>query len=229
LPGLLQTLALSNYSRVLEIYGPKGTRKFLELMLSLFIFREKLKVKVHEIEEGIFFENKDFKLEAWKMKHQAPCLAYAFTEKSKYRIKMQELKKLGLQPGPILQELQNGKDIKFKDKIIQVKRYTTLVPGKKISFIFDTAYNENCVRAAKDADLLIEESTFGKEHEDKAQERQHLTAEQSATIAKKANVKKLLLAHISQRYSGKETIVLEEAKKIFKASELAKDFMKIKV
>lgn len=229
LPGLLQTLALSNYSKTLEIYGPKGTARYLQLMLSMFIFREKLKVKVHEIQESIFFENKDFKLEALNMKHQAPCLAYAFIEKPKYKIKIQELKKLGITPGPILKELQQGKNIKFKEKTIDAKKYTDLIPGKKVSFILDTSYNENCINIAKNADVLISEACFLKEHENLAKEREHLTAEQVATIAKKAHVKKLLLTHISQRYSKDNSIVLKEAKRIFKNSELAKDFMKIKI
>lgn len=227
LPGLLQTLALSNYTKTLEIYGPRGTKEFMTLMLRLFIFKEKIRVNIHEISDGIFFENNDFRLEASKMKHPAPCLAYSFTEKTRFRVDMEKLKKIGVKPGPILKQLQQGKDITFQDKKIEFKKYTKEVLGKKVSFILDTAINDNCYKISNDADVLIAEACFSKAEESLAKEREHLTAEQIADVAKKSKVGKLFLMHISQRYDRKEKIVLDEAKKIFKNSELAKDFMKI--
>lgn len=227
LPGLLQTLALGNYSKTLEIYGPRGTKEFMARILNMFVFREKIKVNVHEITEGIFFDNKDFYLEAKKMKHQAPCLAYSFVEKKKFRIDMAALKKVGFKEGPWLKQLQEGKDSKVDGKTVSFKKYTKEVPEKRVSFILDTALNENCLEISKNADLLISEACFLKSEEKLAEEREHLTAEQIANVAKKAKVKKLVITHISQRYDRREKIVLEEAKKIFKNSELAKDFMKI--
>ncbi len=229
LPGLLQTLALSNYSRTLEIYGPIGTKYYMKKMMELFIFREKLKVEIHELSNGIFFETKEFRLEALKMRHPAPCLAYNFTEKTRYRIDMTKLNKIGIKPGPILKELQQGKNIDFQGKKIDAKKFTKEVLGKKISFILDTAINENCYKIAENSDVLIAEACFSKLEENLAKEREHLTAEQIADVAKKSKVKKLFLMHISQRYDRREKIILDEAKKIFKNSELAKDFMKLEI
>src|SRR4030042_1237487 len=61
LPGLFQTLALSNYSKTLFIYGPKGTKKFINEIYKMFIFKNKLKLEIKEV-EGKFFENQDFYL-----------------------------------------------------------------------------------------------------------------------------------------------------------------------
>lgn len=229
LPGLIQTLALNNYSKVLQVYGPVGTKKFFNLLLKTFIFKEKLKAEVHEItKNGAFLETKDFRLEAYKMKHFVPCLAYSFIEKDKRKINTDYIKKLGIEPGPLLGELQQGKNIMFKGKKILASKATTIKKGKKIAFIFDTLANENCAKAAKNSDLLVSEATFlSTEHADKARERGHLTAKQAALIAKKSGTKKLLLTHISQRYAKNNQVILEEAKKIFKNSELAKDFMRI--
>ncbi|MCX8194367.1 MAG: ribonuclease Z, partial [Candidatus Pacearchaeota archaeon] len=231
LPGLIQTLALSNYSKTLHIYGPKGTKKFFSLLLSTFVFKEKLKTEIHELlHEGKFLETPDFYIEAHFMKHFTPCLAYNFVEKNKYKIKINKIKKLGIKPGPVLKHLQEGKNITYQGKKIKAKDVTILKKGRKISFITDTLYNEKCIKAAKCADLLVSEATFlSKEHANKALERGHLTAHQAATIAKKAKVKKLILLHLSQRYAKKEHLVLEEAKKTFKNTLLAKDFMKISI
>lgn len=231
IPGLLQTLVLSNYSKTLHVYGPKGTRHRMDLMLKIFVFYGKLKVVVHEIvEDGVFLETDDFSVGAYRMEHFCPCLAYNFIEKEKRRIKIDYLKKIGLKPGPLVGQLQKGKAIMFNKKKITPDQATSVQRGRKVAFILDTGFNKNCILAAKDADLLVSESTFlESEHFDKALERGHLTAKQAGTIAKQAKVKKLLLTHISQRYAKDESGILSEAKKIFKNAELAKDFMKIEL
>ncbi len=231
LPGLIQTMALGNYSKTLKIYGPKGTKKFVNLLLKLFVFKGKIKMDVHEInKDGKIIDEKDFYIEAYRMKHFTPCLAYRFVEKDRKKIKMSSIKKIGLKPGPLLGKLQQGKSIMFRGKKIKAKDVTYTVKGKKVSFIIDTLLNKNCYKVAKNADVLISEATFLESlHLDKAKERGHLTAKQAANIAKKAKVKKLLLTHLSQRYSKKPEVILEEAKKIFKNTKLAKDFMIIKL
>ncbi|MCL6500453.1 MAG: ribonuclease Z [Candidatus Pacearchaeota archaeon] len=229
LPGLLQTLALNNYNRTLHVYGPKGTKKFFSLLLRTFVFREKIKAEIHEInKDEKIVETKDFYIEAFRMRHFTPCLAYRFVEKDKRRIKIDFIKKIGLKPGPLLGKLQDGKTILFKNKKISPKEATYTQKGSKIAFIIDTLYNEKCVKASRDVDLLVSEATFlESEHLDKAKERGHLTAKQAATIAKKSRAKKLLLTHLSQRYAKNPKVILEEAKKTFKNTELAEDFMKI--
>lgn len=114
LPGLLQTLALNNYSKVLHLYGPPGTRRLMQLVLNMFIFTGKVKVEIHEIEkDGKFYEN-SFALEAYKLKHSAACLGYVFAEKNKRKIDIAKARKLGLRQGPLLGKLQKGKQSALK-------------------------------------------------------------------------------------------------------------------
>jgi len=56
-----------------------------------------------------------------------------------------------------------------------------------------------------------------------------MTAEQAAQIAKQAKAKQLVLTHISQRYEFNEKVLEQEAKKHFKNTQIAKDFMKIEI
>lgn len=230
LPGLLQTLALNNYSRILNIYVPKGTRQYMDLIFKLFVFQGKIKYKIEEV-EGSFFENSDFILEAKSMQHNTPCLAYSFTEKEKIRIKKDKLEKLKIK-GKIISELQKGNDIIFNGKKIKAKDLTYKQEARKITIILDTAVNENMLKLAENSDLLICESTFMENSEngkELAKEYKHLTASQAAQTAKKSKSKKLILTHLSQRYDNKEKIILKEARKIFKNSEIAEDLQKIEV
>lgn len=228
LPGLLQTLALNNYNRKLEIYMPKNTRHFMDLIFRLFVFQGKIKYEIHECETGKIFENNDFLIEAASMNHGAPCLAFSFLEKEKIRIDKKKLAKLKIK-GKLIGELAKGKDIEFNGKKIKASSLTYKQDSKKISFILDTAINENCVKLAENSDLLICESTYTEKEADKAREYKHLTAKQAAEIAKKSKSKKLILTHLSQRYENKEKLILQEAKKVFKNTEIAEDLQKVEI
>lgn len=229
LPGLMYSLAANEYSKTLEIYGPKGTKQFMFHLLKGFAYKDQIDYKIYEIGEGIFFDGKEFKLEAKSLIHTAPCLGYVFVEKDKRNIDVEYLKKnFNLSSHPILKNLHEGKDIVWKGKKILANKATKLTKGKKIVFVSDTVYCKAAVDLAKDADLLICESTYLTDLEEKAKDYKHLTAKQAAELAKKAHAKKLVLTHFSQRYKDVKEIE-NEAKAVFKNSFCAEDFMSLEV
>ncbi|MCA9487366.1 MAG: ribonuclease Z [Nanoarchaeota archaeon] len=230
LPGLMQTLAFSEYQKGLTIYGPKGTKKYLANMFKTFAFVNKFPIKVVEVtKEGVFFENGDFYIEARKMFHNVPCNAYSFIQKGERRVDKKKLKSSGLPPGPLLQKLKQGKDVVFKGKKYESKDLTFEEEGKKVSFVLDTKLNKNIVPFVKNADVLVCEATFEHGKEELARGRYHLTSGQAAEIAKRADVKRLILTHISQRYEKNTEPVLKEATKIFKKSSLIDDLYWVQV
>ncbi len=229
LPGLLQTIARSEYAKTLKIYGPKGTKKFISKLMSFFLTKQKIKYEVKEVlKKGKIIDEKDFFIEAEKLHHSIDCIAYSFNEKPKRKINLNYTKKFGLTKSPLLGKLQQGKTITYEGKKIFPTKGTVLIPGKKITIISDTGYNKKLSSIARNSDLLIIESTFLDRDKDKAKDYKHLTAKQAATVAKDAKVKKLVLTHLSERYKNKADI-LKEAKKTFKNVELAKDFFEIKI
>jgi len=117
-----------------------------------------------------------------------------------------------------------GKDIIYEGKSLKAKELTYLENGKKVSFVLDTADNEEIVSLVKNADLFVCESSFGGDLKKEAREKMHLTAEDAGKISKKAKVGKLILTHISQRYEPKIKFLLEDAKKNFKDVQIANDF-----
>ncbi len=229
LPGLLQSFALNEYNKTLKIYGPKGTKKYLQEMLKAFKFAgDKFKIEVREV-SGKFLENEEFFIEANKLKHGTPTNSYSFILKDKIKINKEKLKKSKLPEGKHLSELQKGKDITYKEKKFKAKDLTYKEKGKKISFVFDTGYFQEIKNYVKDSDILVCESTYSKELENEAKERNHLTAEQAGKIAKQSKSKKLLLTHISGRYENNFKKILEEAKQEFKNTEIVKDFDKFEI
>ena len=227
LPGLILTLGASEYSKTLEVYGPKGTKKYMKNIFKSFILKNRIKIKIHEItKEGSFLETKDLIISNVNLNHTTPCFGYLIKEKDKRKMKMSYLKKVGLTKDPILGKLQKGKNISYKGHKILVKDATTLVPGKKVSIILDTSPSQKIINAVKNSDLLITESTFSSKLKEKARLYKHLTSEDAARMAKKSNSKKLVLTHFGKRHNT-TTLLLKEAKKIFKNTKVAKDLMTI--
>jgi len=226
LPGLLKTLELSGYRKTMHLYTPKGTKKHAENLIKLFNIKTNL--VIHEV-HGKFSETDEFYLEASSMNHGTPSNAYSFIIKDKFRLNKAKLKKLKLPNSPLLKKLQQGETISFEGKKIKPSQVSYSEPGRKVTFILDTAPNANAIKISKDADLLICESSFTQQEKIKAKEYKHLTAHDAATIAKKAKVKKLILTHISQRYEHNPKPILNEAKKVFKSVTLANDLDTIEI
>ena len=232
LPGLLQTMSLFDRNQKLEVYGPIGVNAFIEAIQRTVQFVLTFPVEIHEIEdEGMVCDEKEYQVQAARTDHLIPNLAYALVEKPRPgRFSPEKAMALGLPEGPLWSELQQGKEVKTSTgKIIKPEQVVgSPRPGRKIAYSGDTRPTENLVKLAENADLLIHEATLSDELMEKAQEDGHSTPSQAAEIARKADVKKLILTHVSARYKDTQQL-LEEAQKIFPNLEVAEDFMKIDI
>ena len=232
--GLLKTLKLNGYDKVLDIYGPVGTKKFIDGLYDLFMGKVEVKVKVHEV-SGKFFENDDFELIAGKAEHVMPTNAYAFLEKDKLRIDKKKLAsikkkfKIKKEDERLLSNLIKGKNIKIDGKTIKYGDVTYLQKGRKVSFVLDTAPCSGVDKLVKGSDLAIIESTFSEGEIEQAKKYKHMTAKKAGEIAKKGKVKELILTHISQRFEYNDKGLISEAKDVFKNVRVAKDLMRVEV
>ena len=228
LPGLIQTLCAQNYEKTLRIFIPKGTKKNFNHMMNAFEFDLRIQMEVHEISKGTAYKSEEYNIECLEMSHGIPCVGFAIVENPKRKMNLEFMKKMKIPKGPLWNRLQNGHEAVFEGRKISPDEATITIPGKKVSYVPDTLYCSNAVKLAKEADLLICESTLISTKEEKAEEFHHLTAKQAALIANEANVKKLLLTHFSQRYKTTHDLE-EEARTYFANTIAAHDFMRIKV
>jgi ribonuclease Z len=231
IPGLIQTMQLNDRKKILHIYGPTGMNKLLSQLLSLGHFRLGYKVIAHEIAGGDSLEFDDYKIRVLKVLHGVPAVAYCLVEKMRPgKFNKTKALKLGVPEGPLFNKLQHGKIITLNDgrKIVPGLIVGPPRKGRKIVISGDTKPCKSMVEFAKDADILIHDSTFDSELEDVANEYGHSTAFQSAKIAEKANVEKLFLTHISPRYLD-HYILEKDARKIFKKSYVPIDFQEVEV
>ena len=235
--GLIQTIgnqqAQNKEIPALHIYGPKDTEERIEHLLQTCIFDNKLNIEVHELlpkrtELMTILDTEDFSITAAIMDHGVPCLAYSFIEKDTRKISTQKINEFKIPHGPMIGALQRGESITTNGRIITSDMVSSIKKGQKITFILDTGLCENAIAIAKNSDLLICEASYASHIEEKAENNKHLTAKQAALIANNAEVKRLIITHISQRYKTPEE-VLEDARDVFATVEVAYDFMKVKI
>lgn len=229
LPGLLQSMNFRGRESKLTIYGPKGLNKIKNAIFKLGFCKFEFPLEFVEIDSGTIIENEKYIIKAQKVNHNVINLAYSIEELKKPRFLRQKAIELGIPVGPAFGKLHNGEEIEIDGKIIKPE-YVLDIPrkGLKITYTGDTAPCEEIIEFAKDSDLLIHEATYIEEDKDKAEQHFHSTSADAARIAKLSNSKKLILTHISTRYTETNKL-LKEAKDIFKNTTLANDLMKIEL
>lgn len=229
IPGLIITLGNSDFTGKLEIYGPEGSKEHMNQIMKAFAFECKVDFRVHEIEkDGEFYSNSKYSVEAYKLDHKVPSIGYRFIEKSKRKINKTFVTKMGIPDGPLLGKLQRGQNVEWKGKEIKVSEATKMSKGKIVGFMLDTGLCDNCKVIAKNANLFIGEATHTSSLKEKAESSKHMTAKDTAIVAKEAGAKKLILTHLSQRYKTPEKI-LNDAKEEFEKVIVAEDFLKVRV
>ena len=229
LPGLIQSMGFRGRVEPLHIYGPYGISQLNEIICHFGYFAIDFPIEFHELVDGKIIENDEYIVECVKTKHNVYNLSYSVYEKKKPRFLREKAMELGVKPGPDFGKLHNGFEVKVGEKVIKPEQVLGKErQGTKIVYSGDTKPCEAMIEFAKGATVLIHESTYKAEDEKKATNNFHSTSTQAARIAKEAKVDKLILTHISTRYT-KIDDVEKEAIEIFKNTKVAYDFMKYEI
>lgn len=228
LPGLLGSRSFQGETSPLTIYGPSGLKEFIEVSLSVSKTFLRYQLEVVEIEDGDVIDADDYKIVVGKLEHGIVSFGYRIEEKDQSGpLDVAILKEQGIPPGPIYSLLKQGQSVTLDDgRTINGEDFVgPKKPGRKLAILGDTRVNDTCVRLANDVDVLVHESTFEAGMEEEAHAFFHSTSVQAASVAVEANVKSLILTHISSRYQDNaSTELLNQAKKVFPSTIIAKDF-----
>jgi ribonuclease Z len=225
--GLISTFMLLGRTKDLHIYGPKGIKAAILLLLKLGNAFTPYQLHFHELtskSSEVIFEDEKVKVSTIPLKHRVYTNGYLFEEKNVER-------KLNIDA--ILNhkiefvyynKIKYGGDIKLDNgKIIPNAELTfDPEPAKSYAFCSDTLYNKDIVPIINKVTALYHESTFLETESHLATKTMHSTAKEAAKIAKLANVGTLLLGHYSTRYGSLDKFK-EEANEIFDNVLLADD------
>jgi len=233
IPGLLQTMALQGRKEPLEIFGPRYIDKFLYHLLSLGYVGKSFEVKAIELKPGDEVRRQKYRIKAIKTVHNVESIGYVLEEDMRPgRFNRERAIELGIKPGPLFSRLQSGHTVTVDGREIRPEQVLGPPrPGRKIVYTGDTRPCESVVEASRGADLLIHDSSMSEEVKQYAIEYMHSTALEAAEVAKEAGVRKLILTHISARYSDLESAkrLEDEAKRVFENVEVAKELMTVEV
>ncbi|AWM81157.1 ribonuclease Z [Gammaproteobacteria bacterium ESL0073] len=228
LPGLLSSRSFAHQATPLTVYGPRGIKEYLTVVMNISASRVSYQLEVKEIEEGVVFEDEQFIVSCLPLTHRIESYGFRVVEKDKPgALNTKLLAKLKVPEGPHLKQLKEGKEVELADgRILQGKDFiTSPIKGKVVVIFGDTVPTKTAIVLASNADVMVHEATFEDALEELAEKYGHSTTTQVAKIAKKANAKKLIITHISSRYSEQNhKQLLDECRKLFKETEIANDF-----
>jgi len=224
--GLISTFGILNREKELHIHGPKGIKEVINIQLKHSKSYVKYKIIFHELnstESKLIFEDEKVKVYTIPLNHRVYTNGFLFKEKEKSRkINISAVKEFKEIDKCDYNNLKAGKDFKLDSGDVIKNSELTYNPEKPLSYAYcsDTSYKPTIIEIIDGVDLLYHESTFLTDKEDLAKKTGHSTAKQAATIAKKANVKKLVLGHYSSRYKN-ISLFKKEAQEVFENVSLA--------
>ncbi len=227
LPGFISTMRLLGREKELHVYGPKGIKEAITLLLKLGDSWTNYPLLFHELsskESELIFEDSKISVTTIPLDHRIYTNGYLFQEKiGKRKLNIEAAEEYGIDKA-YYQNIKNGKDITLDNgEVIANSTLTFDLPKpKSYAFCSDTIYDESLAEKIKDVDVLYHESTFLESEAELATKTKHATAMQAAKVARDANVRTLILGHYSTRYKS-IALFKEQASTIFPNVLLADD------
>lgn len=227
LPGLISTFRLLGRAKEMHVYGPKGIKEAITLLLKLGDSWTNYPLIFHELilkEPEIIYEDDKVTVETIPLNHRVYTNGFLFREKAGERkLNIDAVVKYGISRASF-QNIKNGKDVILEDGTVIPNIELTFDPPvpKSYAYCSDTGYDPDMVPQIKNVNVLYHESTFLESEKRLSTKTKHATAKEAAAIAKAANVGTLILGHYSTRYKSIEVFKVE-AESVFPNVQLADD------
>lgn len=226
--GLIQSMSFNNRTEPLNIYGPPGAIKILSNALNVGYYTLGFDVKITQLEPFRTYDFDKFLIRTHWNDHPVPALSYSLEEKDLIKIDKEESDRMGVPPRK-LEELRSNGSIVISGRKITLKEVAKGVrKGRKIVYTGDTRPMDSMKEFARDADVLVHDTSTDSSLEPTVNEFGHTSSRQAAEIARDAGVRKFFLFHYSPRVSDLN-VLLDEALKICKCSELSKELLEYEV
>jgi ribonuclease Z len=231
--GLLRTMSLQGRTDPLRIWGPRGAQRTLKRAEDFGMDRLTFPIQVEELDAGKVIGRKDYSIVTFPVDHRGSrSLGYALVEEErKGRFNPELARSMGIPEGPLWGEIHRGRTVTLDDG--RVIEPSVLVgakrPGRRVVVTGDTRPCAGTIDAARGADLLVHEATFGHEEHERAVETGHSTAREAAAVARDAGVRSLVLTHFSARYSRDASDLAREAREVFENTVVGRDGLEIEV
>ena len=230
--GFMRTLSMQGRAEPLDLYGPRGLARVVDRYVAGGIEQLSFTLRVQEVAPGTRIRRDGCELVPFATRHGIPSVGWALVEDDRPgRFHPERAAALGIGEGPMFGALQRGKAVTLPDgRVVQPGEVMDLPrPGRKVVVTGDTRPCPTTVEAARGADLLVHEATFGDPEAERAHETDHSTAREAARIAREAGVGRLILTHLSTRYDREPEPLVAQAREEFGEVSVAHDGMVVEV
>ena len=231
--GLMRTMALQGRTEELRLWGPKGAARHLKRAEQFGVDRLTFPVEITELDPGTAVKRNEYAIVPFQVQHgPGPAFGYALNEADrKGRFDPELARELQIPEGPLWGRLHRGDSITLDDGRVIDSRTLVGPPrsGRSVVITGDTRPCDATEQAARGADLLVHEATFGDEEAERAIETGHSTAREAAQLAHRAGCRRLLLTHFSARYSRDAAELEAQARSEFPDVTVGKDGMQVDV
>ncbi len=229
--GLLRTLGLQGREEAVDLWSPRGTSAILGQAAELGLERVPFAVRYHELQAGEPIDRGAYFILPFRTQHGGRSLGYALIERERLgRFNPERARELGVPEGPLWGRLHRGEAVEVEGRTVRPEELVGAPrPGRKVVYTGDTRPAASVREAARDADLLIHEATFGEEDAERAHATGHSTARDAALLAREAGVLRLALTHFSPRYADDPHALEREARTVFPDAIAAYDGLVIEV
>ena len=227
LPGLISTFRLLGRDKEMHVYGPKGIKEAITLLLKLGDSWTNYPLYFHELtskESMLVYEDEKVSVKTIPLDHRIYTNGYLFREKiGERKLDINAVNEYKIDKA-YFQNIKNGKDVVLDNGKTIENKLISFDPPKPKSYAFcsDTAYKPDIIPIITGVDVLYHEATFLESEALLAKKTKHATATEAAQIAKDAKVGTLVLGHYSTRYKS-ISLFKEEAQQIFENTELGDD------
>lgn len=222
LGSMLMRLNLDKVTHPIHCYYPASGKRYFDRLRYGTIYHETIQVVEHPVSKaGLVEDDGRFRIEADFLNHGVDNIGWRITEPSRRKFDSAKLAAAGV-TGPLVRALMEHGQLTIRDHMITLDDVSVVRQGDSLAVIIDTLPCKAAVELARDARLVLMESTYLEEHRDLAHRHHHLTAKQAATMAKEANAQELILTHFSARYLNVEDFV-KEAQPVFPRVSAAED------
>ena len=213
LPGLLTSRSFQGgKDKPLTIVGPKGISKFINTVLEISQSHLNYQITINEFNTDTDLNVDGFHIKALPLKHGILSVGYRITAPDiEGKLDVNKLKELGMEPGPLYQEVKANETFIYNNQTYQSKDFKGPKKKGKVTTIFgDTMPCENELILAKDADVIVHETTYIEGDKNLANDYYHSHIDDVLSLMTEANVKRALFTHLSNRYEIEEIEEIEE-------------------
>ncbi|MCB1135382.1 MAG: ribonuclease Z [Chlamydiia bacterium] len=222
LGSMLMRLNLDKVTHPIHCYYPASGKKYFDRLRYATIYHETIQVIEHPVDrDGWVEDDGKFRIEARFLDHGVDNVGWRITEPDVRKYDQRRLQAAGIH-GPMIKDLIQNGSITIGSHVVTLDDVSWIRKGDSVAVVIDTRRCPAAVDLARNARLLLCESTYLESEAQLARKHYHLTARQAAEIARDAEAQELVLTHFSARYIDSQAFA-DEAAPVFPNVSAADD------